>query len=779
MAGDLELAIRIRADAKQAAAILRELRKDTAALDDAGAKGARGLKKVDKGAKDLSGTFRTLKTVATGVFAALAVRESVDAALKIERIDRALVVATGSAAGSRKEFTFVREEAERLGLNLSNAASEYAKLAVAAKGTSLEGKGARDIFTAVSEASTALGLTADETAGSLNAIQQIISKGTVSAEELRGQLGERLPGAFQAAARAMNVTTEELGEMLQRGELTAEDLLPKLANELKNTFGPAAQSAANGAQASFNRFNNALLELNASFGEAILPSITEGTQLITMGLRDLGKESENLEGDDSLQNWADDAVALFALVADTARSSAFTIQQGFGSLGEALGAGAATLGAVFEGEFGRIDDIADSFFEDQKKRADEFAAFNTKLFQGRLDQIRKEREEREKNKPGEDAPASGGGKKGGATITKDQIKAADEARKKVEEARESLAGMSEKLRQQAETFGFTEAQVLKYRLSVGDLAEAVRQAGPEGQALADAILRQAHALELADAAGESAEEQQERNERMKEAAERIRDMLDPLSEFKDRLQEIRDLREGGFLNADEADAAEQEAQEALDKAKQEADGTLIDIEAMAKRAAENMQDAFADFLFDPFQDGMDGMLRSFVQTIHKMASEALAAQIFKKLMGDEGTGDGGLIKAGIGALGSFFGGGFNPNTLPPTMHSGGVVGSVPGNRSIPAMAFLGAPRLHSGGALGLRPDEVPTILQKGEGVLSRQMMKNMAAAERSGGEGGGGTRVVLVDDRGNIGDYMSSAEGEKVLVQTIRRNASTLRQVLG
>jgi len=54
------------------------------------------------------------------------------------------------------------------------------------------------------------------------------------------------------------------------------------------------------------------------------------------------------------------------------------------------------------------------------------------------------------------------------------------------------------------------------------------------------------------------------------------------------------------------------------------------------------------------------------------------------------------------------------------LHGGGVVGTAGSQRLVPAMAFAGAPRMHSGGWAGLRPDEVPAILQRGERVLSRR-----------------------------------------------------------
>ena len=54
------------------------------------------------------------------------------------------------------------------------------------------------------------------------------------------------------------------------------------------------------------------------------------------------------------------------------------------------------------------------------------------------------------------------------------------------------------------------------------------------------------------------------------------------------------------------------------------------------------------------------------------------------------------------------------------LHSGGTVGVAGSSRMVPAMAFAGAPRMHSGGWAGLKPDEVPAILQRGERVLSRR-----------------------------------------------------------
>ena len=93
-----------------------------------------------------------------------------------------------------------------------------------------------------------------------------------------------------------------------------------------------------------------------------------------------------------------------------------------------------------------------------------------------------------------------------------------------------------------------------------------------------------------------------------------------------------------------------------------------------------------------------------------------------------------------GVLGNLGGGGglFGTVVNAAVHHAGGIVGGAAPLRAIPAMAFAGAPRLHSGGFAGLGPDEVPAILQKGERVLSRR---------ETAGYGTGGNVTVNIQTR--------------------------------
>jgi lambda family phage tail tape measure protein len=87
-----------------------------------------------------------------------------------------------------------------------------------------------------------------------------------------------------------------------------------------------------------------------------------------------------------------------------------------------------------------------------------------------------------------------------------------------------------------------------------------------------------------------------------------------------------------------------------------------------------------------------------------------------------------LANALSGVLGGVFEG-TGASLFASVLHAGGLVGAPAPQRPVPAYAFAGAPRLHSGGVAGLRPDggwaglapdEVPAILQRGERVLSRR-----------------------------------------------------------
>jgi tape measure domain-containing protein len=241
------------------------------------------LKAVDTTARALNGVFRQ----AVGLVAAYAglnglfgsARAINETGMAFQGVNTALVSITGSSKGAADEMAYLEQESERLGLNLLEISKSYMQITAAAKGSNLEGQATRDIFTSIAEAATVLQLSTDQTNGAIRAITQIMSKGKVQAEELRGQLGERLYGAFQLAARGMGITTAQLDKMLEQGQVVADDFLPKFAAEIRKTFSDGVPAASITARAEMNRFNNAILEIErtiAAYG--FLDGVTQGWQ---------------------------------------------------------------------------------------------------------------------------------------------------------------------------------------------------------------------------------------------------------------------------------------------------------------------------------------------------------------------------------------------------------------------------------------------------------------------------------------------------------------------
>ncbi len=260
-------------------------------IDRATAPANAGLKAVDTTARALNSVFRQ----AAGLVAAYAglsgiiggIRSVNETGMAFQGLDTALTAVTGSSQGAAAEMAFLRAESERLGLNLLETSQSYLQIAAAAKGTTLAGQGTRDIFTSIAEASTVLQLSVDQTNGALRAIGQIMSKGKVQTEELRGQLGERLYGAFQLAARGMGITTAELDKMLEQGQVVADEFLPRFAAEIRRTFSDGVPEASKNARAALNRFNNSVLEIERTIAASgFLDGLSQGYRTLSDTLSD-------------------------------------------------------------------------------------------------------------------------------------------------------------------------------------------------------------------------------------------------------------------------------------------------------------------------------------------------------------------------------------------------------------------------------------------------------------------------------------------------------------
>ena len=122
----------------------------------------------------------------------------------------------------------------------------------------------------------------------------------------------------------------------------------------------------------------------------------------------------------------------------------------------------------------------------------------------------------------------------------------------------------------------------------------------------------------------------------------------PLENLQSSFAEFNDLLFSGVISQETYFRAMASAQDKFDSLTETVGSGTEQMSTFADEAARNMQDSFADFLFDPFQDGLDGMLKGFLKVIQRMVAEQAAAQLFgSKESGGFGLGD--IIKTGISA----------------------------------------------------------------------------------------------------------------------------------
>lgn len=219
---------------------------------------------ADTGRKSLSvyqrirGQVLGLASAYIGVYQAInTVSEAINAVNRDQSLQIGLRVANqGDVVKAAEDYKFLREEANRLGLVFDDVAPKYANMAVAARDVGLGQKETRDLFSDISTSIAAGNLSVADSEGVFRAIVQIMGKARVQAEELRGQLGDRLPAAVSQFAKANNIAIEDLDKMLKKGELGVEELV-KFAEGYAKQFAPVMDDVSTRLVASMNRARNA------------------------------------------------------------------------------------------------------------------------------------------------------------------------------------------------------------------------------------------------------------------------------------------------------------------------------------------------------------------------------------------------------------------------------------------------------------------------------------------------------------------------------------------
>lgn len=775
------------------------------------------------GGAGLAGAFGVAAAVSA---VKAAVKGAAGAALRKENIEVAFAAIEGGAEQARARLAFLRQESDRLGLSFYDTAETAKRFFASARGTEIEEQ-AGEIFTAFSEMGTALKLSRQDMNGVFLALGQMLSKGKVSAEELRTQLAERLPGTFQLMAKAVGVTTRELDAMLQRGEVGLDAVL-KTARLIHQQFSGPAASAARGLQAELNRVDTAWQDFKAEAVKTdFLADSTRNWVTALKAARDVLREINAFSARHSEDGWwrnlrgGDLLGAGFAAVIQAARATPEAPDRSSIRLpvvadsGKLTGADAGDGGQAMR-EFDRTlrvrQDALARASEYTKTLADNLRADVEKDYQAVLGSLTRARE------AGSVSAREFARLKGDLDqVRSGKLAAIDEkAGKNARQYAEAMADIAARTREL--TASESELESVKIENKYAELARKVGAANPALRELIRLEKEAAHTKFMEagrwlkpeetsayDPDGVFAARKRRREldraldrktgeenlELQTEFSEKFRAVV--LGETAAKLEQIdRQAEAYRRAGADSVAVETWAAQERLDVSRKAADGmtrflreyadsaanAAKQVEAALGTAFETADAALTEFVFDG-EIGMNTLQSAARSLFSQLTQMNLLGPLASMLSGKSASQAGGVFSF-VADLFSAKGDVVQAPAL--SALSGSLLGgpTVFGfQRHVTAFANGGVGLAGEAGLEGIFPIARTSSGKLGikavdggrDPGLSQALNRLAQAVER-----GGNTRIVNSLDPDIVADYLSSSSGEKLILNVIRRNPQVLRR---
>ena len=252
------------------------LNKKVAAADKAVGRFSDANRKIN-GLASSVGNLMSAFGVSTGIFLAVDVAKNIfNVTKELQGLDYAMRNVLGSQEKFVQTQLFLNDISTRFGVEIKSLTKNYTDFYAASKGIISDDK-INDIFTSVSKSAAAMGLSVEHTDSAFLALEQMMSKGTVQAEELKKQLGNALPGAMRAAAMAYMelhpeiVSVQEaeakLMNEMKKGPIDSATYIPLIVKNFEKLYGIESVEKIETLQGAVNNLSNAWTEMIRSFSQ--------------------------------------------------------------------------------------------------------------------------------------------------------------------------------------------------------------------------------------------------------------------------------------------------------------------------------------------------------------------------------------------------------------------------------------------------------------------------------------------------------------------------------
>jgi tape measure domain-containing protein len=702
----------------------RAATRGAAEADKAFKKVSTGAGRVDGSAKGVQKSFADVQAAAFRMGRVLGPLAAViSGALVVDQINQYQQLSNKLRLTTNSSEELIAVQTELFNLAQQNRASLpatvdlYSRLARSSEELGLSQREVIKTTDLIGKAIAVSGTGAQEASAAIFQLGQGLASGTLRGDELRSVL-EQTPRLARAIADGLGVNIGKLRELGQEGKLTAEQVINAINSQskvLEEEFGKTLPTLSQ----NFEVLKNSALQFVGQLDEATGFSAALGGAL--QGLSRFLDENR-----DSFAEAGFEAAQFLRTVAGVAKLRLFdnrnsdlidnkivgTIATIFGDedVIEAASQERLRLEAELDGEYNALLDSLDknrAAFE-QRKRDREAAA--------KVDLTAK---------PEVKPRASGPDEETLKRLKAEQKELEDFARSVAESIQTPLQVYEAQIGQLDKVLAKGLLTQDQYALAVMQAVEAFQEADP---------VMKAHVAE------------------MEEVEDLVTRLRTPYEVLTAEIEKYRSLLDRGLISEETWARAVMESTENYKAAVEERAASNNFLEEISKQAARNIQDAFANFLFNPLEEGFDGLLSSFVQTLQRMAAEALSAELFKilaeKFTSLGASGGGGFLSTILGGLGAAFGG---------ARADGGPV--QPGKQYL----------------VGEEGPEMVSFDRAGSVTPAAQTAAAMTPAAPQVNVP---VQVVNVQDPNEIPAAMQGTAGQQAILNVLTRNKSAIRQIM-
>ncbi|QQP94055.1 tape measure protein (plasmid) [Skermanella sp. TT6] len=270
----------IRDEARRSANINIKINNDNATkslrdVQGEAVQGTAALTAMSGAARGLVGVFAALQAADLG-------REIVNTTARFQDLQTRLETLTGSSEKAAEAQRYLSETAQRMSTDFFALSDSYVKFLPLIKAGVISTEEARTTLEGLGNMAAATGAKADQLGNVMYGLGQALSSPKTNVEDLN-QVVEPLPGLLQELDKAAGLPSGGFKKMVADGRVTAAFFKQTLITALQEYQGAAEKTAGN-INATSTRMKNAWDQLLNTVGQKVEPGITATLEVVTMAI---------------------------------------------------------------------------------------------------------------------------------------------------------------------------------------------------------------------------------------------------------------------------------------------------------------------------------------------------------------------------------------------------------------------------------------------------------------------------------------------------------------